>query len=404
VRGVRSILLFLAVPALGALAPLFLYPVVTRVFREDGFAAMAIAQSVGVAIGIVCELGWSVTGPQAVARMDRSHRSDYHAASLASKFVALAVGAPTAAVAAILLSPDFRLDAALIAASSTLAALSPSWVLAGVNRPGLLLLADVLPRLALTAVAALWIWLGGPLASVALVNGVVIPFSLFLASRTLGLRVVPARRHFTQSRANLGDHLVLTLGRSVTTVYTSLIPAFVAIAAPSAVAGYAAADRLLRLGLGVLGGIPSRLQNWIGMAHGEERRTRSKRSVVYNTLLGLIAAVGYVSLAPMMSELLFTGAATVVVSSAFIAGLTALMICSSRGLGLALIAEHRPRVIAIGNVVAALFGVVTVFLLAPVWGVQGALMGALLAEASAVLIQLGVLLVVWGRSRHTGEG
>ncbi|MGB3374668.1 MAG: oligosaccharide flippase family protein [Microbacterium sp.] len=399
-RGIRSVLLFLAVPALGALAPLLLYPVVTSEFRQDGFAAMAIAQSVGVAIAVVCELGWSVIGPQAVARMSARDRSEYHAASVASKLVTLALGSPVAAGAAILLSPQYQIDAAVIAAASTLAALSPSWALTGVNRPGLLLIADVFPRLVSTSVVALWIWLGGPLGAVGAVNMIVIPFSLFLAWRTLGLRVIPGRQHFIRSREHLGDHVILTLGRSVTTVYTSLIPAFVAVAAPTSVAGYAAADRILRLGLGILGGVPSRLQNWIGMVHGDERRLRSKRSVLYNALLGAIAAGGYMALAPLVSEILFTGAATVELSSALIAGVTALMICMSRGLGLALIAESRPRIIATGNIVAALFGVVAVFLLTPGWGVQGALTGVLVAEASAVVVQALVLLAVWRRPRR----
>ena len=60
--------LYVLVPAMGALIPLLAVPVVTGTFGATAFAALAIGQSVGAAAAVVVDLGWSLNGPQAVAR------------------------------------------------------------------------------------------------------------------------------------------------------------------------------------------------------------------------------------------------------------------------------------------------------------------------------------------------
>ena len=301
--------------------------------------------------------------------------------------MALAVGAPAAAMVALAVASDHEVAAAILAASMSLTALSPVWILIGLNRPGLIIVVDVVPRVLLNLAAALAISLGAPLAVLALVNLLSVPFALAVAGRTARFSTWPRFADFRIGMRLARGHLPLTAGRSVSVVYTTALTAIIGALSPGAVAVYAATDRLLRMGLLVLAGVPARLQSWLGAAQGAELRRRSVQALLANLALGLCAAAVFFAVADPAAQLLFGGVVTIPSSTAALGSALVAAICISRGLGLALVAGRRPNTIAFANVAAAGAGLLVAIAAVPTWGANGGLLAALTAETVGIAVQ-----------------
>jgi O-antigen/teichoic acid export membrane protein len=390
-RQIRTLAFYLLIPGLSAVTPLLVYPALTFRYGREGFASVAIAQSIGYAGSVVAELGWGVLGPQRVARADRSRRAELYASALATKSVACVVVVPVAVVATVLIVDDHQLAAALLCAATVTMCLSPSWFLVGANRPLTILWTEGLPRTGLLAAAAGAIALGGPLELYGAATVVAVLLTQVMVSRAAGQRVLPARSGLASGRVVLREQLPLTFGRMVSVVYTSLPIAITGLVNPAAVPAFAAVERLMRMALSILGGVPSRLQSWVGVATGAERTLRSRRSLLINLLLGVVAALGFFLLAPPVAHLVFAGKIAVSFQLSALSATVLLAICVSRGYGLSLVAEGRATWIAAANVGAAVVGTAAVFVLADRIGAPGAVLGELVAEVVGLLIQASIL-------------
>jgi len=378
-------MLFVLIPGLSVVAPLLAYPAVTHRYGSDGFAAIAIGQSLGTTVAIVCELGWSVTGPQAAAR--GADINSLHRASVASKVLALAVGAPLAFALAYLLSTEHKVAAALTAALLSFTALSPTWLLTGLNRPSIILLVDVFPRMILSALLALSIYLGAPLWIFGIPGFLATVLSIVLAARFIGYGVVPTGADFSAAPRTLWSQIPLTAGRSVSVAYTSLVTSIVGVLSPGAVPLYAGADRILRMGLAVLAGVPARLQSWVGSAQTGQRRRRSNASLLTNALLGIVAAGVFLVAAQPAADLLFSRTIIISETMVLLAACVAFLVCASRGFGLSLVAEDRANAIAVASLSAAAVGLVVAFLAIPAGGAVGAMIAVASAEATGLFVQ-----------------
>lgn len=380
-------LLFLLIPGMSAIAPFLVYPAITARFGPTGFAAIAIGQSIGATVAIICELGWSVVGPQAVARSNPDEVSALHRVSVATKSIALAIGIPVAAILGFVVPTDYRVAASATAVSIALSALSPVWLLTGLNRPAVILGADVVPRMVLNLAAALGITLGAPLAVFAFANGISVAISLLVARQLVAIAIWPRRGDYIGGRAVIREHLALMLGRCVSVAYTTLLTTIIGAILPSAVALYAATDRLLRMGLSVLSGVPARLQSWLGQAPENDLTRRTGWSLITNTLVGLLAGVVFFLAAPPAGGLLFAGTIRIPPFTAALGALVAFAVCTSRGIGLSLVAVHHPNAIASASVAATCVGLLTAMLAIPTLGADGGLLSALVAESLGIIIQ-----------------
>lgn len=387
----RTLLFYFLIPGISAVTPLLVYPALTARFGETGFASVAIAQSLGSAGSVIAELGWGVIGPQRIARAAPGNRSRLYGSSLATKGIAVAIVAPLAGLAAALITTDHRFAAALLAFATVTMALSPSWYLVGANRPLTILYTEGLPRTVLLASAALGIAFGAPLELYGVATMLAVVITLLLVWRATGERAYPERRDFAGGRSVIREQLPLTFGRMISVIYTALPVAIVGIVHPSAVPVFGAVERLMRMSLNVLGGVPSRLQSWIGVVHGEERIRRSRRSLLINIVFGLVAAVGFGLLAPWVATIVFAGEIDIPFEISALSATVLFTICASRGFGLSLVAEGRSNWIAAANVAGALVGISTVFALAGPWGAAGGIVGELAAEIAGLLVQAGIL-------------
>jgi O-antigen/teichoic acid export membrane protein len=375
---------------------------VTLKFGTDGFATLAIAQSLGLAAAVVCELGWSVVGPQIVARSNSPARGRLYLASVGSRLTALAIGAPIVAVAATLVSSFDQAGAGVVAVSYAVGALTPSWLLVGMNRPGLLLAADTLPRLALNIAASLAVLAGAPLGVVAIANLGATATSLVVVSRVFSFRMLPTRADFRRGRRTARLQLGLTFGRAVSVTYTSLVTPLLGVLSPSSVPLYAATDRIMRMGLNVLTGFPNRLQSWVGAVPRESRHKRSRASLAANAALGIVAGTVFYFVAPPASEILFVGAIVLDNSIVLLGAAVVAAICLSRGAGLSLIAEGKRKWIPVANVTAAVLGLGGLLLLAPTRQAEGAMTSVLLAEGAGIAVQL--IALFWSRAKPEDAG
>lgn len=395
VAGARRLSLYLVVPALSAIAPLIAIPAITSRYGATGWAVVAVAVSVGATGGVICDLGWGIVGPQEIAR-DPGRATRIYTTSLGSKFVALLIVLPLSVVLAVLLTDGDKLTGALVAAGTLLTVMSPAWFFIGQGRPGLIMLTDTVPRLVLCAASALAIAAGGPLVLYGI--GVLASSvgTMVVAAAVAHLPLLPSRSALREGPGVIRRQLPIIVGNIVSTAFTSAPTSILAqFSTANVIATFSAVDRPMRMGLNVLGGVPARLQSWVGTPDPHEARRRSKHSILINAGLGVVALVGFVVAAPPLTKVLFSGTVDVTLGLAVLGGVIAAEICLSRGLGLALVASGKANSISIAVAVGAVVGVALLLLLPRAFGVAGALEAIIAAEAAMIVVQLVQLRAAW---------
>jgi O-antigen/teichoic acid export membrane protein len=391
-RHIRTLALYIAIPALSAVTPLIVLPALTSSYGAAGLAAISIGTSLGASAAVIAELGWSVLGPQVVARAGASERRRLYQSAFATRLTALVIIGPLASAIAYALSPQFKFASASIALALSLSAMSPSWFLIGVNRPLVILSAEALPRVIFSAAAAAGLIAGAPLEWYGYAVGLAAIATWLLTAAISKQAFWPSLQDFREGRAVITRQFPLTLGRIVSVLYTSLPVTIVAIVAPGATASFAAIDRLMRMASALLGAIPTRLQSWVGSDRSTDHR-RSRQALLMNVLLGLVSGIAFAILAPTVARFVFSGVVDLGFDLTSLAGTVLFAICASRGFGLSLVAEGKANWIAAANIGAAVVGVASIYLLAGKWGTDGALIGELAAEIVGLSIQAMILFV-----------
>ena len=408
---VRRTAAFLAIPAVGALAPFVALPTVTAHFRASGWAAVAAGQSWGMALSILVELGWALTGPQRVARLPiQQARMVFVVAQRTKALVVLPVMIIGALLAA-LTAPTMPAIAALTAAAATATGLTSVWYFIGRNRPAVILITDTMPRLVAVLITVLLIGTGVGLWCYPVIGmllpSLLAPCTAALAAgarpglgRAFGLRTGGARRLL----AVIFNQRAAVSGRGISAAYIGMPVALIGWFAPAAVAVFAAAERLMRMGLNVLTAVPNSMQSWVGAAVDlDERIRRARRAVLINAALGALAGLSFLLLAPPVSGLIFSGVATVPTSVAVVNAGVCFLVCTSRATGgIGLVVLGRVPVIAVSAAAGAVVGVPMIILLGPTYGVLGGVCGELLAEAVVLAVQLTGIGVALRRRARPG--
>lgn len=399
----RRFSVFVAVPALTSLVPLLALPGVTSVAGAPGWAAVAVGQSIGAAGAVVTELGWGLTGTVRVGRQAESAARRLLAWSFATKVVVLLVVAPAAAIAAAVVAPAFRAEAAAIAAFGAVSSVNAVWFYIGRGDPRALLLFDALPRTLCGIVSAAFLLGGAPLWVFALGIGVPAVAAPLLALSAVGLR----RSDFTgMTWRRLWRVVVMQrtalAGRAVSSIYIALPVTLVAAVAPtSVVASFAGADRLQRMVLTGLQAVPNTVQHWVGSSPDLRVRLRRARSAaVLAVALGAAAGAGFIASAPTLSRLLLSETAPVTPFAAMLCAGTITVVSGSRITGgVVLVLLRRVRYILVSAVVGACVGVVVIPVGAVTFGVVGALGGTLLTEISVLAVQVVAARRAWASTR-----
>jgi O-antigen/teichoic acid export membrane protein len=374
---------------LGAVTPLLALPVISHEFGADGWTAIAVGQSVGAAASVAVELGWGLTGPQAVAASERSDVVRLFAASVTSRGAVALCAVPLSVAVVLMLQPPHVLAAALASVAMTLSGFSANWLYIGMGKPSRILWTDALPRLVSVLLGVLAVGLlAAPLAVFAacLVVG-------FVSSPVIAMVIEqPRLRDFTEVesvREVFRRQRVALAGRGLSAIYIGLPVALVQAWAPASVPAFAAVERLLRMGLLVLQSVPNSLQRALGLARRDVQALKraSRQALVVQASVGSGAALVCALLMPRAVDLIFAGQVQVNHPAAWTAGLIVLLTSLSRGTGLLLVARGRVAWVTVSAGIAALLAVSLLALLPSRFGAVGALASLAIAELGALAVQ-----------------
>lgn len=383
----RFALLVLA-PAASALTPLLALPSLLHQHGESAWAAVAVGQSIGVAVATVVELGWGLNGPQLVARRAEVSRRRLFALALVSRLVAMGPLLIAAIVVAALASPGSVLLSVLSAVGASLAGLTSTWYFIGTGAAAKVLLTDSAPRVAFSVLAVVALEGGMPGAT----YPILVLIAPALVSPTIAIYLVrPLFRRWSARRlaSVLSAQRHAITARAVSASYIALPITFVGIVAPGIVGQFAAIERLQRMALTLLAALPSAMQPSIGAAKRPERAGMAARAVLVNLAAGVICGLAAVVLLPWAIEFVFAGAITIPAAAPWLTGLLIAVVMTSRATGgLLLVALNRYQVVSRSAGVGAVVGVPTILLLARVWGTLGALVAEIIAELCVLATQI----------------
>jgi hypothetical protein len=389
----RRVFGFGLAPAFAALSPLVMLPAISYTLGAQAWGAVALGQSIGGGGAVLVELGWALTGPQNVAASQPWAQRRLYGMAMRTKAVVIGPIGAACAASAFALAPTYRAESAVMAVAAASYGLTVAWYFIGTGSPLGVLLLDAGPKLLGTAVGSLSLVLGYPLVVLPiclLSGGIAGPLAgLVVVRRIPGSSTEPA---ITVWRS-LRSQLEAVTARGFSAVYTALPVTLVALAAPALVPGFAAIERLMRMALLVLQTVPNALQAWIGSAPDDATlHARTRRAILWNLALGLIAGCAFAALAPYVGMLLFGRAVSIDVLGCALAGVVILLTCTSRATGsLGLVAIARVDAVAWCAAIAAVLGLVLVPALSALWGIPGGFAGEILAEATVLVIEYAVL-------------
>ncbi|WP_164983904.1 hypothetical protein, partial [Cellulomonas endophytica] len=370
-----------------AFAPLVVVPVVTTTHGAAGWGALAVASSVGAFGAVAVESGWSLDGPQRVARGTEPHARRLLAVSLAGRALLVVPVAAAAALVVLALAPSYAAEAAGVAAVSAAFGLNSNWYLVGTGRPWSMLLLDTAPRVAAGAGAAGLLAAGAPLAVYPAALGVALLLSLGAVHRRLRpawgfVRLLGPRRLLR----SVSGQTVVTAGRLASATYIALPVTLLAVVSPAAVPAFAAVERVQRLTLAGLQMLPAALQTWVGSrSTSQDREERARKGALVVLLGGVLAAAAHTLLAPVAIDVLFSG--TVAVTPLLLALSAGVIVLTSatRGIGgLWLVSRGRARRVAASGGVGMAVGVPLALGLGALFGAAGGLAAEAAAETSVL--------------------
>lgn len=404
---VGAVTSYLAIPLLNAVSPLLALPAVTASFGGRAWAAIAVGQSLGATAAVLVELGWGLSGSQRVARMSKRNRAQAFGLSLTTKaIVGIPVIGSASLLASVLVSSEFRSEAAVVAAAAATVSFSAGWIFVGILKPRTFLYCEVLPRTALIAASAVAIYSGAPLwvYPVALLSGnVLAPMSagVVLGLRLRDLTFMSIRRLFVviaAQRAALSSNVF-------SSIYISLGTTVATLGATNATLLFASIDRLQRMFQQVMRTQNYVFKGWVGReVDPAERVRRAVRATFVSGAVGVGCGVVFAVTSPWVAELVFSGTVHVPPLAVVFAGFSVAFTCASMSTGYVLLVTlGRVSAVAKSAAVGAAVGLPGIFFGAMLFGGTGALAGQMLAEVSVLLFQIIAARARLGELRRLGR-
>jgi O-antigen/teichoic acid export membrane protein len=395
---VIRVLGFALIPITSAVAPLVALPSITREYGSEGWAAIAVGLATGTVAAAAAELGWGWNGPLRVARASARSRQRTLALAATTRFFAMIILAPAAAVLAYFFSPTYAWAAAVAGAGASMLGLSMLWYFIGTGRPWLGILLDSAPRLVFAVGAATVIGLGHPLwlyGFIALIVPSLLAPGLALAYE----RVRPADlARFNPSRIFrvVAAQGRVSVARTLSAGYIGVPVLLVGMVAPvQQLATFAAGDRVARMVLSGLTAAPNAFQRWVGQPSvPKERRKRAARAVAANACIGLAAGALSALLLPSAVDILFSKTVTLRWPEAAVLGGLIATVATSRAVGgIALAVAARQGALLASTIVGLVVGFPLVWYLGTFYGALGAFVAVLAAEAAVLTIQIAAWLM-----------
>lgn len=297
--------------ALLAATSLVATPAMVAASGPEAWGAIALGQAVGAVASLVVSYGWTVSGPAIVARGDVAIRRREYVDSLRVKTALLLPGSLGAGVVSALLSHGYANFAVAGAISATVVALSSNWYFAGLARPYLWLVMEVVPRVGGTAVG-IGLMLAGcdAIVGVACTAGGMI---LGFCAVTVWVFKSTSRVECEQrARTSTLIELLVLQRNGIASMAASQIGmsapfGLVALMCPSALPAYALVDRIRQLLSSGLNPVVVVFQGWVPRGAGSRDRDRSKTALTVAGVLAVVVTAASFAAGPALTRWLGDG-------------------------------------------------------------------------------------------------
>lgn len=391
---IRQLASFTALPLLAAVAPLLVLPAIGRTLGAAGWAAIATGQSIGAAASILVAYGWPIVGPSVVASLSTSERVSYYLDSIYMRLLLLLpVGAVAVSLAMILVKEEFSLAAGLMSGALCLVGLSASWFYIGVGEPSRVALYDAGPRIVASVISVPALLFSRNAAIYPLILFLFTALGIWLGSREIAKRASHGRPKWASIAGHFRSQWPIVFSGVVTSGYTGFSVAIVALASGSVttVAAFASAFRLQSMAKVGTGAVSNAFQGWVGEVRHAQPARRMIAAFAVTTCTGIAGGLALWLLLPVGVDVIFGAGVTISPTVAALSGVGFFMYSMTLSLSLHVLAPTgKIRTISVATVSAAVVGVPAMFLLTPIFGVEGAIFGVTLAEAIVLAIELPI--------------
>ncbi|WP_213576698.1 hypothetical protein [Rhodococcus sp. USK13] len=260
----------------------------------DGWAAVAVGQSLGAITGIFTLLGWGQSGPTDVAQRGDTDRGRYFFNSLYVRSLSMVFTVPVTAMGSIFLDTAAPAATMLAACAILVINLGANWFYVGESNPRGLLFFDAVPRSISIIVATVALGLGASLVVYSVI--VVLGSASAVLLSTFDIKRRYGRVPFRQLRAR---ELLVILRRQrhgigtalLSAVYLSLPLLVVQALVPSTAAYYALADKLKQQALTMYRPISQTVQGWTPKGSPSLVIQRVRKAYLLTLMTGLLGGV-----------------------------------------------------------------------------------------------------------------
>lgn len=369
-------------------------PAVIIFAGKEAWATIAVAQAVAGFAFVIAVFGWGVTGPTTVATLDDRERGRFYLDSLLSRLWLCVPILPVSIVIVVPLSRGDGVLAAVTVATGVLAALGGGWFFVGESSPIRFLLLDTLPRNVGTVIGALaliWtrdaLWFVGFQGLGVVVATVITTWDILRRYPGWALSLSPRR-----AVGNLRGHSASVTMSVTSSLYVNVPIILVGIFIPQATAGYALAERIVRLALYSTRPVVQVSQGYVPSLDLDIQVFRARRVTWIALVLGGAGALGYALLGPWAGSILSGGSLSIPFALAVAMGINLGALLASQLTGFACMnAFGLTKALAVSTIVGAIVGSALMIPLTLLFGVSGLAFGLAAAEVSVLIVQLVVL-------------
>lgn len=404
---IRRIGAFAGLPLLSSIVPLALLPLISRIGGEGNWAALGLGQAIGGIFAIAIALGWPLTGPARVVRVeDPRERRRLYTISITTRGI-IFVGSllPMAIVCYLVVSPELFAVAFITAIGQSTVGISPAWYCIATGDARRIAIYEIFPRAFFMALSLpiviltqqvifypIFLVLGGILGTFLFTKN----FGISLDRQARSIRTLAME--IWGLRAGAGTTLVAGAYSGAPVIVLGIISP---ISAVSVVAIFVSADRLLRIALMAVSALGSSLQGWVAELEAD-RWARRKFSFVAHAGLGLVGAACFILLGPLATGILFGGDVAASFSTSFWFGLSFLLVSITTSTGShMLVPLGQVKFVFWSTVAGAIVGVPAMVTFGLLWQGDGVAFGLFLGEFAVLSIQIWALFVNRDRIRSS---
>lgn len=387
----RRLVGFSLIPALAAISPLVVLPVVARAAGASGWASALAGESIGTLAAIVLSYGWTTVGPAHVAHARPQDRAQIYRESLVVRgLTALAVLPVLVVLCIVFATPGYEGLTVLMGVQGALISLSFTWYAVGVADPGAIARLDAIPRVVAAAGAAVLIGATGVLVVYPLAGILVTIVGTSVYSARV-LRASPGRwPRVAEIPSLFRSGLAVASNDAALGAYSSLPTPLVNVSAPTADASaFASADKMTKLGQFIPITLGNAFQSWTAEAHGHARAQRIRLALGAHAALGLVGWIALAALGPWASEILFGSEAVAHRTVLAVLGLAfaAYSVRTSLTRHLLFPCGHM-KIVVVATLVGSTIGIPLMLVLTPMIGPIGAAFGYAVTEVVSTVVPL----------------